>query len=62
MEILVRDKDYKLITVLIPILLVLSLVLNIFPGYLNIDITSPLVIQTNLSINGSSTNISLRSQ
>ncbi|MDD3984514.1 MAG: hypothetical protein PHY59_01170 [Methanobacterium sp.] len=53
------DRDYKLIGVLIPIILVLSLVLYIFPGYSNIDIASPIINQTNQSTNGSLINTSL---
>ena len=55
------DKDHKLIAMLIPIILVLSLVLYVFPGYSNFktDISSPIINQTNnSSINESSTNSS----
>ena len=55
------DKDYKLIAILIPVILILSLAFYIIPGYSNIktDIASPIINQTNnSSINESTSNSS----
>lgn len=59
------NKDYKLMAVLIPIILILGMGLYLFPddSGLNTDIASPLMNQTNNStINQTSDNTTLKNQ